>query len=60
MLNKWCALAKLRAESEGRKGRICRQCGRFRHLTQKCRNGEEQKEKTVGGNRFEVLKNQVM
>ena len=39
---------------------MCRQCGRFGHLTWKCRNGEEQKKKTVVGNRFEVLKNWMM
>ena len=60
MLNQRQALAKLRAELEGREGRLCRQCGRFRHLAQKCRSGEEQKKKTVMGNRFEVLKSQVM
>jgi len=43
MLNKRCALTKLRAELEGREGRICRQCNKFEHLTWKCRSGEEQK-----------------
>ena len=60
MLNQRHALAKLRAELEGREGRICRKCGRFRHLAQKYRSGEEQKKKAVGGNRFEVLKSKVM
>ena len=60
MLNQRCALAKLRAELEGREGRICRKCGRFRHLAQKCRSEEEQEKKAVGGNRFKVVKSRVM
>ena len=60
MLNKRCALTKLRTELEGREERICRRCGRFRHLVWKCRNGEEQKKRTVVGNRFEVLRSRVI
>ena len=30
------------------------------HLTRKCRNREEQKKKTVVGNRFEVLRSRIM
>ena len=60
MLNERHALAKLKAELEGREGRICRKCGRFRHLVWKCRNGEKQKKRMVVGNRFEVLRSQVM
>jgi len=41
MLNQRCTLAKLMAELEGREGKLCRQCGKFRHLTQNCRNEEE-------------------
>jgi len=56
MLNQRQALAKLRAELEGREGKLCRQYGKFGHLAWNCRSREEQKKKTVGDNRFEVLK----
>jgi len=48
MLNQKHALAKLRAELEGRKGKMCFSCKRFGHLAQNCRNrAEEEKGKTV-------------
>ena len=60
MLNERRALAKLRAELEGREGRLCRKCGSFRHLARKCRKEREQKKRMVGGNRFEPLGSRVM
>ena len=60
MLNQRHALTKLRAELEGREGRICRKCRRFEHLTQKYRSREEQEKKAVRENRFKVLKSRVM
>jgi len=56
MLNQRCALAKLRAELEGRDGRIYRRCGKFGHLTWRCRRAEEQKKEEIATNRFEALK----
>jgi len=56
MLNKRRALAKLRAELEGREGRLCRCCRRFVYVAQKCRSGKEEMKKTKPQNRFEVLK----
>jgi len=55
------ALAKLREELEGRKGKLCRSCKGFGHLTQNCRNKREEKKRTVvTQNEFEVLKSRVM
>jgi len=60
MLNQRQALAKLRAELEGRERRLYRQYGWFGHLAQNCSSGKEQKEKRVAGNKFKVLKSKVM
>jgi len=60
MLNQRQALAKLRIELERRKGRLCRCCGGFGHLAWKCRRGEKEQKEMVVGNRFKVLKSQVM
>jgi len=43
MLNQRQALAKLRAELEGRKGRLCRECGKFRHLIEEKENRRRRK-----------------
>jgi len=61
MLNQRHALAKLRAEIEGREGRVCRSCKGFGHLVQNYRNkrGKEKRETTLQ-NKFEVLSSRVM
>ena len=60
MLNQRHALTKLRTKLEGREERICRRCGRFRHLIWKCRSGEEQKKKKIVTNRFEALGSRII
>ena len=61
LLNKKRALAKLRAELEGRKGKLCQCCKKFGHLARNCRNKRREKEGTVvPQNKFEVLSSRVM
>ena len=60
MLNQWHALAKLRAEIEGREERVCWGYRKFGHLVYNCRNMKEAKEKLVPQNRFEVIASKVM
>jgi len=60
MLNERRALTKLKAELEGRERKLCRQCGRFRHLAWNCRSGKEQRKEKVVENKFEVLRSWVM
>jgi len=55
------ALAKLRVELEGRKGKLCQSCRRFGHLAQNCRNRkEEEKGAERPRNKFEILRSRVM
>jgi len=56
MLNQRQTLAKLRTELERRERRLCRQCGKFKHLVWNCRREGEQKKKEEEGNKFEVLR----
>jgi len=55
------ALAKLREELEGRKGKLCRSCKGFGHLARNCRNRKEgEKRVEIPQNKFKVLKSRVM
>jgi len=61
MLNQQRALAKLRAEIEGREGRVYWGCRKFGHLACNCRNEKEEKKgKPIPQNRFEVIASRVM
>jgi len=61
LLNQKHALAKLRAELEGRRRRVCQCCKGFGYLAQNCRNRDkEEKRGTVPQNKFEVLSSKVM
>ena len=61
LLNQKHTLAKLKAELEGRRKRICQCCRRFGHLACNCRNkNEEEKGKSILQNRFEVIASRVM
>jgi len=51
------ALAKLRVELEGRKGKLCRSCKEFGNLARNCRNRrEKEKGAEIPQNKFEILK----
>jgi len=61
MLKERRALTKLRAELEGREGKLCRCCRKFRHLAHNCRNERREKKGTaVPQNKFEVLSSRIM
>jgi len=61
MLNQKHTLTKLRAELEGRAGKLCYKCKKFRYLAHNCRNRrEEEKRTSIPQNRFEVLSSRVM
>jgi len=61
LLKEKYALAKLREELEGRKGKLCRSCKGFGHLARNCRNRKEgEKGVEMPQNKFEVLKSRVM
>jgi len=61
LLREKCALAKLRVELEGRKGKLYRSCKRFGHLAQNCRNKNEKgKGATMPQNKFKILSSRVI
>jgi len=61
LLKEKYALAKLREELEGRKGKLCRNCKGFGHLARNCRNRREgEKGAEMPQNKFEILRNRVM
>jgi len=61
LLKEKYALAKLREELEGRRGKLCRSCKGFRYLACNYRNKKEGKKGTVvPQNKFEALKSRVM
>ena len=61
LLNEKHALAKLRAELEGRKGKLCQGCKKFGHLARNYRNRRgEEKGTVVPQNKFEILSSRVM
>jgi len=61
LLKEKYALAKLREELEGRKGKLCRSCKGFGHLARNCRNRKGgEKEAEMPQNKFEVLKSRVI
>jgi len=61
LLKEKCALAKLRVELEGRKGKLCKSCKGFGHLARNCRNRKEGKKGVeILQNKFEVLRSRVM
>jgi len=61
LLNEKRALAKLRAELEGRKEKLCRCCKKFGYLARNCRNkGRKEKGIVVFQNKFEILNSRVM
>ena len=61
LLNQKRTLAKLRAELEGRRGRICWGCRKFRYLVHNYRNQKEKtKGKLVPQNKFEIIVSRMM
>jgi len=61
LLKQKCSLAKLREELEGRKGKLCQCCKKFRYLARNCRNKKKRKEGTTAPqNKFEILRSRVL
>jgi len=61
MLKQKQFLARLREKLEGKKGKLCFSCKKFRHLAQNYRNvGREEERKAISQNKFEVLSSWMM
>ena len=61
MLNQWHALAKLRAEIEGKERRECWGYKRFKHLVHNYKNKKgKEKGKLIPQNKFEVIASRVI
>ena len=61
LLNQKHALAKLRVELEGRRGRMCQYCKKLGHLACNCRNKKEEvKGKPIPKNKFEGIASRVI
>jgi len=61
MLKEKRTLTKLRAELKERKGKMCFEYKKFRHLAYNCRNkGVREKKTSTSQNRFEMLSSRVM
>jgi len=60
LLKQRCSLTKLREELEGRKGKLCRCCKKFRHLACNCRNVKKERGKAIPLNKFKILSSRVM
>jgi len=61
LFNQKHTLAKLRAELEGKRERMCQYYNRLRHLACNCRNKKEEiKGKPILQNKFKVIASKVM
>ena len=61
LLNEKCALAKLRAELEGRKGKLCWYCRKFGHLAHNYRSKKKgEKGVAMPQNKFKIWSSRVM
>jgi len=61
LLRERYSLAKLREKLEGRRGKLCQCCKKFRYLAYNCRSKRKgEKKEMTSLNKFEVLSSKVM